>query len=90
MSDTSQNEKPQVGEEDRGLPSSLDSQVDSETEAVAPDTTQSSPDHGSPHLFSQIETSPHLIRDSGLWVWLWVIGAVVLIAIIIVAGMTLR
>ncbi|MGO8871966.1 MAG: hypothetical protein ACLQPH_11310 [Acidimicrobiales bacterium] len=32
---------------------------------------------------------PRLIRDSELWVWLWVIGAVVLLAIIIVAVMTL-
>ncbi len=33
--------------------------------------------------------SPRLVRDSGLWVWLWIIGAVVLIAIIIVVAMEL-
>ncbi len=32
---------------------------------------------------------PRLVRDSGLWVWLWIIGAVVLIAIFIVVAMAL-
>jgi hypothetical protein len=28
---------------------------------------------------------PRLIRDAGLWVWIWVIGAIVLIVLLIVA-----
>ena len=28
---------------------------------------------------------PRLVRDAGLWVWIWVIGAIVLIVLLIVA-----
>ena len=90
MGDSSQNEKPQVVREDPTPPGSLDPQIDSQTGVIASESGESLPEHASTHLSSRIPApSPRLIRDSGLWVWLWVIGAVVLVAFIIVLMMAL-
>ena len=85
MSDVNQNEEPQVGREDQTPPSSLDPEIDSHMGAALSEGGESIPEHNSSHVSKRTSApSPGLIRDSGLWVWIWVIGAVVLIILLIV------
>ncbi len=91
MSNTSQDETPQIGGEGPAPPGASNPLIDSQIGAESSETGRSLPEHASTRLSHRAPAPPpRLIRDSGLWVWLWVIGAVVLIAIIIVAGMVLR
>jgi hypothetical protein len=86
MSDVNRNEEPQAGREDQTPPSSMDPAIDSHIGAAALESGESLPEHNSGHVSERSSApSPGLIRDSGLWVWIWVIGAVVLIILLIVA-----
>ncbi|MGA3146263.1 MAG: hypothetical protein ABSF33_02170 [Acidimicrobiales bacterium] len=83
MSDSTRSTAPGSEGEDRA-------QIDPPEEATASEISDPSREHGFPPPSRQIRTSPpRLIRESGLFVWLWVIGAVVLIAIIIIIAMAL-
>jgi hypothetical protein len=91
MSDISRNEKPQIGGVGQAPPGAMNPLIDSQIGAESSETGKSLPEHASPRLSHRAPAPPpRLIRDSGMWVWLWVIGAVMLIAITIVAGMALR
>lgn len=91
MSNGNQNEIPRIGREDRSPPrSQIDPQIDPQTGAAAPSTTQSLPEHAPHQPLGRIPASPHLVRDSGLWMWIWLIGGALLIAFIIVAVIVVR
>ena len=48
--------------------------------------TPAAPAEDHPHPEQQWHSpEPRLVRDAGLWVWIWVIGAIVLVVLLIVA-----
>lgn len=86
MTESSPNAKPRLEGADRA-PTAEDPQIGSRR--AGSEGAERAPGPPSPRSGQVRTRPPHLIRESGVWVWLWVLGAVVLIAIIIIAAMVL-
>lgn len=86
---------PSHGERDRGLPHGEDvshaaESFGSSSEVDFEDRRDGTLSEASAHRLSRAyRRVPSLVQDSGIWVWLWVIGGLVLVAIIIVAVLAL-